>query len=112
VQVSRNQRIQSEFVDIETMGRTYMEAGGCGVPVIASRVGGVPSVVEHGKNGLLVDDPEDVEEVVEKITIILGNPELRSKIGVCGIRLAKKKFSWGSVGASFEGIMINASSLR
>lgn len=106
VQVSRNHRIESGFVDVETMGRTYFEAGGCGTPVIASNVGGVPSVVEHGKNGLLVDNPENVSEVVEKITELLDDPGLRERMGAEGIRLAKEKFSWESVGTQFEKLLI------
>ena len=108
IQISRDHRLASSFIDVETMGRTYFEAGGCGIPVVAANVGGVPSVVEHGKNGLLVDDPENVDEVVEKVTTLLDNPELRERMGSEGIRLATEKFSWKMVGAKFEELLTRA----
>jgi len=78
----------------ETMGRTYVEAGACGIPVIGARVGGVPSVVEDGKNGLFVNDPE----LVGKITHLLDDPGLRSRMAAEGVRLANERFSWRRVG--------------
>lgn len=89
----------------ETMGRTYFEAGGCGIPVIGARVGGVSSVIEEGKNGLLVDDPEDVSEVVDKIRYLLENPHERKRMGGEGVKLAKEKFSWARVGEAFEELL-------
>lgn len=106
VQASRNHRLESGEVDVETMGRTYFEAGGCGVPVIGARVGGVPSVIEDGKNGLLVDDPEDVDEVAARISQLLADPTLRSRMGAEGVKLAREKFSWERVGSDFEKILV------
>lgn len=93
---------------VETMGRTYMEAGACGIPVVASRVGGVPSVVEDGKNGLLINNPESVDELVETIEIVLQQPKLRSSMGAEGVRLANGKFSWEKIGLEFENLMVNS----
>lgn len=89
----------------ETMGRTYFEAGGCGIPVIGARVGGVPSVIEDGKNGLLVDDPEDVEEVSGVVSQLLSDPALRAKMGAEGVKLAAEKFSWERVGNAFGELL-------
>lgn len=106
VQVSRNHRLESGEVDVETMGRTYFEAGGCGIPVIGARVGGVPSVIENGKNGFLVEDPEDVEEVSGVVSQLLSDPVLRTKMGAEGVKLAAEKFSWERVGNDFEKILV------
>ncbi len=105
IQISRDHCLPTGSVDVETMGRTYFEAGGCGIPVIGARVGGVPSVIDHGCNGLLVDDPENVEEVAEKICCLMHNTDLRNQMGAEGVRLANEKFSWNHVGTEFERIM-------
>ena len=107
IQPSRDHRIENGFVDVETMGRTYFEAGGCGIPVIASRVGGVPSVVEDNVNGLLVEDPMDHNEVADKISLLLNDGELRKRLGVEGIRRAREEFSWERVGEAFEKLLYN-----
>jgi phosphatidylinositol alpha-1,6-mannosyltransferase len=105
VQVSRNHLLESGGVDVETMGRTYFEAGGCGIPVIGARVGGVPSVIEDGKNGLLVEDPEDEEELVGKIEQVLSDSALRTNMADEGIKRATESLSWNAVGAKFEQIL-------
>jgi glycosyltransferase involved in cell wall biosynthesis len=86
----------------ETMGRTYMEAGGCGAPVIAATIGGVPEVVAHHSNGLLIGNPEDPAELANSITLLIENPELRAQLGAAGIRRAHEEFSWDIVAARFE----------
>ena len=89
----------------ESMGRTYFEAGGCGIPVIGARVGGVPSVIEDGKNGVLVNEPDNVSEVAAKIRQLLLNPRDRRRMGEEGVRLARDKFSWKRVVSQFEAAM-------
>lgn len=55
-----------------------LEALSCGVPVVVSRAGGMSQVIEHGKNGLLVDiaDPVDLEN---KLGLLLGDLHLRQR---------------------------------
>jgi phosphatidylinositol alpha-1,6-mannosyltransferase len=73
--------------DIEGFGIVYIEANASGLPVVASRSGGVPDAVEHETNGLLVDDPTDVGEVTAALDRILSDEELR-------LRLAKNAVEW------------------
>ncbi len=105
VQVSRDHRLEHGYVDVETMGRTYFEAGACSVPVIGARVGGVPSVVKDGRNGLLVDDPEDEKAIASCIERLLRDESLRKRMGAEGLRRARTEFSWERVGAAFEDEM-------
>lgn len=104
VQVSRDQRLDNGGVDVETMGRTYFEAGACGIPVIASRTGGIPSVIEHENNGLLINDSESVKELVETIKTILNDNEKRKRISLNAVRKSKEEFSWEKVVCRFENI--------
>ena len=94
VQVSRNHQMQDSNVDVETMGRTFFEAGSCSIPVIASNIGGIPSVVQHDINGLLLDDPENNEDLSEKINLLLSDKNKRGKMGKNGREIAIKRFSW------------------
>ena len=86
----------------ETMGRTFLEAGACGLPVIAANVEGVPDVVQDGVNGLLVNDSKNYNEVAEKINTILADKELYDRLSAAGLRAAREKYSWTLVGNAFD----------
>jgi glycosyltransferase involved in cell wall biosynthesis len=106
VQVSRNHRLENGYIDVETMGRTYMEAGASGLPVVAARVGGVPSVVRDNVNGLLVRDPQDQDEIAAAIDRLLADEGLRQRMGNAGLKMARERFSWERVVAAFEEVMV------
>jgi glycosyltransferase involved in cell wall biosynthesis len=53
-----------------------LEAMAAGLPIVASKVGAVPELIRHGKEGFLVP-PSDVRGLAEHIKILLANPELR-----------------------------------
>ena len=76
----------------EACGLSLLEAMACGKPVIASKVGGIPYVVEDGKTGILFKSG-DVEDLAEKVIILLQNKELREMMGATGLEKAKE-FSW------------------
>lgn len=76
----------------EPFGVVLLEAMACGKPIVASRVGGIPFVVEDGKTGLLFKS-ENVEELAEKVMLLLRNKELRVKMGKAG-RERAKLFTW------------------
>ena len=63
----------------ETYGLVVIEAMAMGRPVVATRAGGVPEILEHGKTGILVP-PRDSQELGNAIALLLTNTSLRSKI--------------------------------
>jgi glycosyltransferase involved in cell wall biosynthesis len=63
----------------ENFPHALVEALAVGVPVIATRVGGVPEIVEDGVNGLLVP-PGDPEALAETIQLFVGDRELRERL--------------------------------
>ncbi|OAG28670.1 glycosyltransferase family 4 protein [Thermodesulfatator autotrophicus] len=54
----------------EPFGLVMIEANACGTPVIAWRCGSVPEIIEHGVNGLIVENLEEAVEAVEKVSQI------------------------------------------
>ncbi|MFB6215068.1 MAG: glycosyltransferase [Candidatus Bipolaricaulia bacterium] len=75
----------------EGFGLTVTEALWKGTPVVASDVGGIPLQVTNGETGFLVD-PEDYEEVTDRILEILEDPELGAKLGGSAHRNVKEHF--------------------
>ena len=61
-----------------------------GLPVIASRVGGIPSMIQDYKNGILVPS-RNYKVLAEKIIEIIEDKELRNKIKINAFKKAKKK---------------------
>ncbi len=75
----------------EGMGRVLVTAMALGVPVVAARVGGVPDVVEDGRQGLLVP-PTDPAALAEAIAAILGDGMRAAAMGAMG-RARAERFS-------------------
>lgn len=76
----------------EAFGFINIEAAAAGVPVVASRVGGIPEVVEDGVTGYLVP-PKDPSAIAQAVNHLLGNPELRSQLGLQGRERTERLFS-------------------
>jgi glycosyltransferase involved in cell wall biosynthesis len=76
----------------ETFPMVVLEAMTCSKPIIASNVGGIPLLVEHGKNGFLVK-PKDVGGIETSIRRLCEDPELGRKMGVFSRRLVEEEFS-------------------
>jgi glycosyltransferase involved in cell wall biosynthesis len=72
----------------EAFGMSAIEAMICGAPVVATRVGGIPSIVHHEKTGLLVS-PRDPQQLADAICRILTEEQLRSRIIANALKLAE-----------------------
>ena len=73
---------------VEGFGYVALEAMCAGLPVVASRVGGLPEVVVHGETGLLVP-AGDSEALAEALVQVLRDPDLRRSLGDAGRRRAR-----------------------
>jgi glycosyltransferase involved in cell wall biosynthesis len=62
---------------------TAIEALASGCPVVATRVGGVPDVVQDGEDGILID-PGSPEQLADALVRLAGDPELRARMGAAG----------------------------
>jgi glycosyltransferase involved in cell wall biosynthesis len=72
----------------EGMGRVLVEAMAAGLPIVASRVGGIPDLVKDGENGLLVP-PADASALGKVISDILTDKEKRNRMGAAGKKMCR-----------------------
>jgi len=91
----------------EPFGLINLEAMACETPVVASGVGGILEVVEHGKTGLLVP-PAQPAALAEALTRVLGNRDRARDMGKAGRRRVEEKFAWASVAERTEQVYADA----
>jgi N-acetyl-alpha-D-glucosaminyl L-malate synthase BshA len=75
----------------ESFGLAALEAMACGVPVVASRVGGLPEVVEEGVSGFL-RPPEDTSGMAEAAIQLLTDPVLHARFSKAGLDRVRRHF--------------------
>jgi glycosyltransferase involved in cell wall biosynthesis len=86
----------------ESFGIVNLEAMACGVPIVASKIGGVPDVVKDKENGLLVP-PKDSSALAEAIIYLLGNEDIREKMGK-NERKRVGDYSWEMIAEETEKV--------
>ncbi len=86
----------------ETFGLAILEAMASGLPVVATRVGGIPELVDDGSNGMLVS-PRSHEALAEAIIKLLSDPDLSLDISKRN-QVKAKRYSWESATERIEGI--------
>ena len=77
----------------EASSISTLEAMSCGIPVVVTKVGGMPSLVKDGINGFLVE-PNNPKMIAEKIIELIKNDSLRKKIGTKARETVEKEYSW------------------
>lgn len=75
----------------ESLGQAPTEAMAMGKPVVASRVGGLPELVQDGETGYLVS-PADPKAIAEKVLLLLRDPQLRREMGARGRKFVEARF--------------------
>ncbi|MDY6910867.1 MAG: glycosyltransferase [Chloroflexota bacterium] len=80
----------------EPFGMTTTEAMACGTPVVASKFGGIKTVINSGENGLLVD-PTDPQEFAAAIIDLLKNRQKAKRIGEAGAQTVRDHLSWEAI---------------
>ena len=75
----------------EPFGIVVLEALARGKPVVASKTGGIPEIINDGQNGILVP-PGDENALSEAIFKLYQKPELRAKLGYTGWKTVTEKF--------------------
>jgi glycosyltransferase involved in cell wall biosynthesis len=80
-----------------------LEAMASGLPVVATRIGGIPDQVRDGVDGFLVDRG-DVEGLAGALGRLLGSADLRAELGASGRRRAEERFDLGSFRERLAGL--------
>jgi len=78
--------------DSEGLGMVFLEAAFVQVPIVATNHGGIPEAVVDGETGFLVEERNSVE-LAAKLSVLLGNRELRLKMGGNARAMIEKKFN-------------------
>jgi len=99
----------------EGFSNALLEAMVCGVPSVASAVGGNPEVVEDGVNGFLVP-PDDPAAAADRIMALLGDPEMRRRVGAAARKSVLERFTIevmaNRVAAAYDSLLLNTESTR
>ncbi|WP_340380652.1 glycosyltransferase family 4 protein [Streptomyces sp. SS7] len=80
-------------LDVEGLGIVYLEASATGLPVVAGDSGGAPDAVLDGETGWVVRGGSPAE-AAERIVALLGDAELRRRMGERGRRWVEEKWRW------------------
>lgn len=97
---------------IEGFPNAIMEAMSAGVPVVASKVGGVPDLIRHGQDGFL-HEAQDLDAMVRSVATLLDEPGVRARFGASARHRIAQEFSLQKLGdrvlASYEELLDKSS---
>ena len=87
----------------EGLGSSFLEAMGAGLPIIGTKMGGIPDFLKDGETGLFckVDDPKDLAEKIKKLMM---DEDLARRIAENGRRLVLEKYDWNDIAQRMEEI--------
>ena len=92
-----------------------MESLSCGTPVVAFSVGGIPDMVDHEISGYLAA-PQDPHDLAKGIALLLGDAELRQRMGAAGRKKVEQEFSMPVIAkrhiSLYEEILAEHAALR
>jgi glycosyltransferase involved in cell wall biosynthesis len=89
--------------DTEGLGVVLLEAMNYGVPVIASRIGGITDIVADGESGILVP-PGEAAALAAAIDRVLGDAALARRLGEAGRARLAREFSWEAITKRWEAV--------
>lgn len=103
--VGANVGVLPSITSSEGFGMTLIEANSCGIPVIGSKIGGIPHAIINGKTGLLVE-PNNTNALASAIAKFYDDPALAKKLGTAGASRVRHKFGWNHLITETEQIFL------
>jgi glycosyltransferase involved in cell wall biosynthesis len=95
----------------ESFGVVITEAMACKKPVVATKVGGIPEIIENGKTGILVE-PDDPEAMAEALRSVLADNDLKRTLGENGYSRVLERFCFDHTGAAYEAALSSSLGLE
>lgn len=89
--------------DDESFGVAMIEASAMELPVVSTRIGGIPEVVRDDETGILVP-PGDVSAAADAIERLVRDTELRSRLGHRGREFVRERYDWANTAARMSEI--------
>ncbi|HET9799807.1 MAG TPA: glycosyltransferase family 4 protein [Gemmatimonadaceae bacterium] len=89
--------------NIDNMPNSIIEAFACGLPVVTSRAGGIPYLVEHERNGLLVDC-ENHEALATAAMRLLDDEQLAQRVIAEGLADVERRYTWAAVAGQWVSL--------
>jgi phosphatidylinositol alpha-1,6-mannosyltransferase len=89
----------------EGFGIVFLEAAAAGVASVAGRSGGSAEAVDDGVTGVVVEQPKDIQEVVNALDRLLGDAGLRSGMGRAGRLRAESTFTYDRLAAKLHAAL-------
>jgi glycosyltransferase involved in cell wall biosynthesis len=93
--------------DAESFGMVLAEANACGTPVVASRIGGIPSFVRDGDNGWLAK-PGDPNDLAARLLHVIGNLDEARILGAQGRRRVVAEHDWDDLSRRTAAVLEDA----
>jgi glycosyltransferase involved in cell wall biosynthesis len=86
----------------EPFGIVFVEAMSHWLPIVATRLGAIPDMVQDGHNGYLVDPLDNVAQLAEALIALVGDPQHCRLFGERGHQLAAERYTWQQAGARMK----------
>ena len=88
----------------ETFGQVFIESMSCGLPMIGTKVGGIPEIISDSYNGYLIQ-PDDASILAQKIEILIKDKTIRKNFIKAGLKTVKERFDSNQQFSSFQNTL-------
>ncbi len=90
-------------IEPEAFGNVNIEAMACGIPVVATRVGGIPEIAADG--GVLLVEPNSAIELADALQKLIEDKSLRAAVASEGLKSFQRRFTWEIVVRQYQEII-------